>query len=79
MANSKKGSTTETELEKCTAEMQNLSSRACDSAQALEFLHRNKIQFLLDVETFLEELGEIKDEIYAGTNDFMLSLQDSQM
>lgn len=59
--------------------MQNLSSRARDSAQALEFLRRNKIQFLLDVETFLEELGEIKDEIYAGTNDFMLSLQDSQM
>ncbi|EDQ98302.1 uncharacterized protein LACBIDRAFT_336086 [Laccaria bicolor S238N-H82] len=69
-------STKKEELDEVIAEVQNLSSRARDSAQALEFLRQEKMQFLFDVEAFLEVMGEIRDEMYAGTKDFMLSLQE---
>ena len=51
--------------------MQNICSQAHDSVEALDFLHQNKIQFLVDVETILKEMDEINNKINSAADDFM--------
>ena len=64
------------ELDKWISCVHNLSSRSRDPVQTMEFLRHCAVESLLDSESVLEVLNELKDEIYSAREDFLYMMHD---
>ena len=71
MANPSKDSLRSEELNKWIHNVNNLSSRTHDPAQAIKFLRDCEVSSLLNAECALEVLNEVKDEIHSAKEDFL--------